>query len=67
MKVTGINGKEYVWNLNGYSVAANDKRKKVEVSHSSKKSSEGNFPLVQDTRGSQTTGKHGVSQKGCSF
>ena len=28
MKVTGINGREYVWNLNGYSVAANDKRKR---------------------------------------
>ena len=28
MKVTGINGKEYAWNLNGYSVAANDKRKR---------------------------------------
>lgn len=28
MKVTGINGREYVWNLSGYSVAANDKRKR---------------------------------------
>jgi hypothetical protein len=28
MKVIGINGREYVWNLNGYSVAANDKRKR---------------------------------------
>jgi len=28
MKVTGINGREYVWNLNGYSVSANDKRKR---------------------------------------
>jgi|TARA_E500000178_G_C16434967_1_gene493270 hypothetical protein len=28
MKVTGINGKEYTWNLNGYSVAANDQRKR---------------------------------------
>jgi hypothetical protein len=28
MKVIGINGREYVWNLNGYSVAANDKKKR---------------------------------------
>ena len=28
MKVTGLNGKEYAWILNGYSVAANDKRKR---------------------------------------
>ena len=28
MKVIGINGKEYTWNLNGYSVAANDQRKR---------------------------------------
>ena len=28
MKVTGLNGREYVWNLNGYSVHANDKRKR---------------------------------------
>tara|TARA_B100000902_G_C27238509_1_gene878724 strand:+ start:963 stop:1388 length:426 start_codon:yes stop_codon:yes gene_type:complete len=28
MKVTGLNGREYAWNLNGYSVHANDKRKR---------------------------------------
>lgn len=28
MKVIGLNGKEYVWNLSGYSVAANDARKR---------------------------------------
>ena len=28
MKVTGINGREYVWNLSGYSVDANDTRKR---------------------------------------
>ena len=28
MKVTGINGKEYAWNLTSYSVDANDKRKR---------------------------------------
>ena len=28
MKVTGLNGREYVWSLGKYSVAANDKRKK---------------------------------------
>jgi hypothetical protein len=28
MKVTGINGREYVWNLTGYSVDANDARKR---------------------------------------
>jgi len=28
MKVIGLNGKEYAWNLNGYSVAANDERKR---------------------------------------
>ncbi len=40
---------------------------KIEVSSTSKKSSEGNVPLVQDTGGSQATGKHGVSQKRCAF
>ncbi len=28
MKVIGINGREYVWNLNGYNVPANDTRKR---------------------------------------
>lgn len=28
MKVTGINGKEYVWNLSGYDVFNDDKRKR---------------------------------------
>ena len=28
MKVTGINGREYAWNLTSYSVDANDKRKR---------------------------------------
>ena len=28
MKVIGLNGREYVWNLDGYSVAANDARKR---------------------------------------
>lgn len=28
MKVYGINGKEYVWNLNGYDVKSNDTRKR---------------------------------------
>lgn len=28
MKVIGLNGKEYAWNLTGYSVAANDERKR---------------------------------------
>ena len=28
MKVIGINGKEYAWNLTSYSVDANDKRKR---------------------------------------
>ncbi len=28
MKVTGINGKEYVWNLTGYDVFNDDKRKR---------------------------------------
>jgi len=28
MKVIGLNGREYAWNLSGYSVAANDKRKR---------------------------------------
>jgi len=28
MKVTGLNSREYVWNLEGYSVAANDTRKR---------------------------------------
>ena len=28
MKVTGINGKEYAWNLTSYNVDANDKRKR---------------------------------------
>jgi hypothetical protein len=28
MKAIGINGREYVWNLNGYNVLANDTRKR---------------------------------------
>lgn len=28
MKVIGLNGREYAWNLTNYSVAANDKRKR---------------------------------------
>tara|TARA_B100001778_G_scaffold310777_1_gene293226 strand:+ start:804 stop:1229 length:426 start_codon:yes stop_codon:yes gene_type:complete len=28
MKAIGINGREYVWNLNGYNVPANDARKR---------------------------------------
>ena len=29
MKVTGINGREYAWNLTSYNVDANDKRKRA--------------------------------------
>ena len=28
MKVTGLNGREYAWNLNGYNVPASDTRKR---------------------------------------
>ena len=41
--------------------------KKIEVSHTSKKSFKGDVPLVSNARRSKTTGKYGVTQKRCAF
>ena len=62
MKVTGINGKEYAWNLNGYAVAANDTSKYHVRARNLLKEMYHSYRILEEVKlpGSTMTHKKGV-------